>query len=392
MSLKFRNRSFAASLVAGLLIASSASAVTARFDFGGTVVQPGFDLVSNAGVGSSGPVGITVLGVGATVDARDRSAGDNGGGAEASMWRDFLFANGSNNPGEGLDINITGLTPNATYPIRLWAFDELSNGGRAALWNGRIMAFTDAPDPLTLNDRKVDTFIRTDGAGNALLQGRVLSNNQEPHHVFVNGLEIGDPFFTAPPPVPANQLVYAIDIDTTFGGTAINTAPGFVSLDATTGDGGNVLIANTYFQVFSADGSRNRNTGDPLTGDFVFDDGAGQAVGVRVFNLPDALWDVEVWAFDTFDAGLQIVGITQTGVGEILFTNSFLSNPTLPFTFRIDSSLLEDGFGVFTRENNAADRSRFNAIRFTRVIPEPATALLGVLGLAGLGMRRRKIA
>lgn len=69
------------------------------------------------------------------------------------------------------------------------------------------------------------------------------------------------------------------DIDTTFGGTSINTEPGWTSFDATLGNSSPPVTADGIaFSVGSVDGSRNRNFANDLTRDFVFDDGANQAV------------------------------------------------------------------------------------------------------------------
>lgn len=190
----------------------------------------------------------------------------------------------------------------------------------------------------------------------------------------------------------ARAVMFAIDVDSTNGGTAIDTAPDFNSLDGTGGNGSSLLLDGVTFAVFSADDDRNRAGGNDLTKDFIFDDGVGQAVGLTVTDLPAGLWRAEVWSWDNSfptTVGDQIVGITQFGPPEIIFTNSFTPDPDDPFVFTFDSTGLANGFGIFTRENNSANRARFNALRLTAV-PEPATATLGLLGMCGLMARRRK--
>ncbi len=201
---------------------------------------------------------------------------------------------------------------------------------------------------------------------------------------------------------PAQAVVFQIDVDTTVvngvaGASPLITQAGWTSLDATNSNGSSVTVAGTTFTAFSADGSRLRsgtNGGTALTRDFIFDDGANQAVGLQVFNLPVGLWQVEVWSWDdTFPTGNQIVGITRFQAGpEIIYTNTFTPNPTTPFTFIVDTrtTVLPDGFGIFTRENNSQDRARFNALRMTNLVPEPTTAGLGMLGAAALLARRRR--
>ncbi len=173
-------------------------------------------------------------------------------------------------------------------------------------------------------------------------------------------------FLTAAPTAVAQ--VFQIDIDSTTGGP-IDTAPGWISLDASEPSNDNSVTVNgVTFTVFSADGSRVRGGPNPLTRDFIFDDGENAAVGLRVFDLPDGVWDAQVWSWDNdFDAGTQIVGIANFP-GPRIFTESFTPSPTDPFNFRFNSPDYVEGFGIFTRENNEpSDRARFNALRLTRV-------------------------
>ncbi len=45
-------------------------------------------------------------------------------------------------------------------------------------------------------------------------------------------------------------------------------------------------------------------------------------------------------------------------------------DPTVPFVFEFDSSILDDGFGIYTREANSTNQSRFNVLQLT-MIPDP---------------------
>lgn len=137
--------------------------------------------------------GVTYTGVGATIDSRDRGTGNtNDPGADTAhsdMWRDFIFANGSNAPGEGLDISISGLLASTDYNVRIWGWDDSSNGGRDTLWNGSNSLFFGAgPDPTSLNDYVVSFTATTNASGVLLLQGR--ANTTQDHNVFVNGFEL----------------------------------------------------------------------------------------------------------------------------------------------------------------------------------------------------------
>ena len=186
----------------------AASGATALFDFqgNGNPTQAGWT-AADLGNGSNGTVSIATTAIGAvTVDSRNRagSAIDAGGGAEAAMWNDFVFAlnSFSSSPGTGLQLAITGLTANTIYPITIWAFDDGSNPepagvDRAADWSGgggsATLTFPGGPDPSTLADYNVSFEAVSDSSGNLTLTGIVAATNpSSSHNVFINGLEIGD--------------------------------------------------------------------------------------------------------------------------------------------------------------------------------------------------------
>ena len=137
--------------------------------------------------------GVTFSGAGSTIASRDRGTGNtNGPGGDTAnndMWRDFIFGNGSDLAGEGLDITITGLLANTDYNVRLWGWDDSSNNGRTALWNGNLLTFPSDPDPTDLDDYVVAFTATTNGSGTLVLQGRAVNTGQ-PHNVFVNGFEL----------------------------------------------------------------------------------------------------------------------------------------------------------------------------------------------------------
>ena len=197
-----------------LLTISAVSALTLQIDFNDSgVTQSGWQSIASGDneLGDSwsknfpGGIGLDVDSIGSVaLDDRDRGT-NNGGGGEASMWRDFLFANGSFNsaPGSGLNLSLTGLQPNTEYPVKIWGYDSGSGGGRAADWNGggsatQRLTFTSAP--ATLANNVVTLGVTTDGSGNVTITGIVsASNPQGSHNVFINGLEIGDAVSTDGP-------------------------------------------------------------------------------------------------------------------------------------------------------------------------------------------------
>lgn len=180
-----------------------------RFDMNapGSATQDGW-IAADLGTGSDGTVSIETVAVGdasVTLDSRDRTGGasDAGGGDEAAMWNDFIFANGSFDtfPGSGLQITITGLAPNTPYPLTLWAFDDASNVSvfpRTTDWSnadgeGGVLSFPSGPDPTTLNDYRLSFFSMSDEDGTIVLTGLVAAvDPSASHNVFINGLEVGD--------------------------------------------------------------------------------------------------------------------------------------------------------------------------------------------------------
>jgi hypothetical protein len=142
-----------------------------------------------------------------TLDSRDRVALGGGGGYNP-LFRDFLFANLSDNDGDGLDVTITGLAPLKTYPVTLWSYDPSSvTPPRRSTWSAtdgdsgltvKVPLYVidgTLPGPTGLADRRMKFDAVSDSSGTLVIRGLkeegYISVPAAPHNVFLNGLIIG---------------------------------------------------------------------------------------------------------------------------------------------------------------------------------------------------------
>ena len=149
-------------------------------------------------VNLDGVNGVTFTGIGGVVlDDRNRgnanTDGTGGDSANNDMWKDFIFADERGvNVGSpaGVDITVSGLLADTLYDVRLWAFDDLSNGGRNMTWNGVALTLPNGPDPSSLDSQVAEFLAWSDASGNLLLEGRIGSPEGACCNVFVNGFEL----------------------------------------------------------------------------------------------------------------------------------------------------------------------------------------------------------
>lgn len=95
----------------------------------------------------------------------------------ALLLRDFVFSRDLNTTG-GLDVSLTGLTPDQLYNVRIWSFDASSGGLRVSDWflNGVLLFdnYTFDGRVLPVND-STNSFVLTGAAdctGTLVIQGR----------------------------------------------------------------------------------------------------------------------------------------------------------------------------------------------------------------------------
>jgi hypothetical protein len=139
-----------------------------------------------------GALSVYVSPVGGTIDDRARLTPTNSGAfTESLLLKDFIFATAS---AAGLDVRVQGLTPNATYLVELWSFDQGSAGSlRSSDWttNGTTLwddyAFNGANLPATDHDYKMAGVFTADPAGELLISGRSVANAP---NVFLNALRV----------------------------------------------------------------------------------------------------------------------------------------------------------------------------------------------------------
>jgi hypothetical protein len=149
---------------------------------------------------------------GATLDDRDRGASNTNSGDSANneMWRDFVFARNTSAQESGMDVSIDGLLASTYYDVRLWAFDDSSNGGRNMTWNGQALNIPTNGDPASLNDQMVSFSAMTNVLGVLTLEGRIGSPVGDCCNVFVNGFELTAK--EVPVPAPATVALLGLGL------------------------------------------------------------------------------------------------------------------------------------------------------------------------------------
>jgi len=345
------------SLLLPLFLAGLAPAQTLLLDFnsGNSATQTGWQSISGGSGNWNGTysgITVTVNGTGGrSLDHRDRT--NHNGGSEAAMWADFLFSNDASGNGGGLDINLTGLQANSTYPVTLWSYDRSSNGNRAANWSANdaggtfidkgVQSFNGSSEtPLSLNDYELSFNITTNGAGAITLRGVRNSSSISSHSVFINGLRIDDPLISNVDS-DNDDLFDQWEINffgniTTATGSGNNDTDGLTNLQEQT-LGTNPLLADTDSDGIDDDDEMSFNT-NPIIADT---DGDGLNDGLEISSTNGFVTDPTLIDTDgdSFPDGVEITAGTDPTNGT-----SFPNGLPLQITEIIANNFngLEDGF------------------------------------------------
>lgn len=181
----------AALLALGLgLGAGPAAAMPALFDFGDGDLQDGWVRVDPANPTATSEGIEIALSAPEGYDDRDRGTG-NGGGDEADMWGDFIFAVPAVGNTDLLQIDLSGLLQGGTYDVTVWSFDSVGAqaDSRASQWNGVSYAFRPKGAlPETLEDNNVRFQVVADASGMAQVIGDSLETGVP--GAFINGMRV----------------------------------------------------------------------------------------------------------------------------------------------------------------------------------------------------------
>ena len=192
----------------------------------------------------------------------------------------------------------------------------------------------------------------------------------------------------------AAHAVLNVDVQ---GSTGVTQA-GFQPLTVNgSGDGVGLYptsFGNVTITVAGA-GERLRSVvaGDPfpdVNRDFSFQDGDGTSMTVTIAGLNPGQYDFRSFHHDTGTGGVNLFDLTLT---DATGTNKVLDS--VDWDRAGYSYLVESNGGLVTlliQEDSTTNRNRFNGIQISQVVPEPATATLGLLAFGGMMLRRRRTA
>lgn len=184
-------------------------------------------------------------------------------------------------------------------------------------------------------------------------------------------------------PEHASAIDIAIDIDSTRTSAtdtsgAINTQSGFTSWNLTNvgTSGSTINVSGITFEIFGladVNQSRVRPSGNgtgfnSVTTDFVFNQGGGGGVGLRITGLSVGTYDMQSWHFDsTLDNSNEFVQIEvrnqgQTSPPPLVDAFAFANSPA---SFQVPVTAAGQVKEIVFREDSANNRTRLNGFTLT---------------------------
>ena len=113
---------------------------------------------------------------------------------DEKLLQDFVFAADAT-LGQGMDITLNYLDPNAAYEITLWSYDNVSGGNRVSDWSANGIAVTNGylfngSTLPTDNSTYRFTFVAaSDTQGRIVIQGRRNASATVANNIFINALQ-----------------------------------------------------------------------------------------------------------------------------------------------------------------------------------------------------------
>lgn len=312
------------------------------------LTRTGWTALNTPATGSGGTVtidGIVFEVIGAD-GARLRATG---GPNPNALSRDFAFDDGVGQD-VGIKLGAAGDLAAGTWEADVYAWDAGGTVGNLIVGyrsNGVEHVITSIAQVSAGGPASTFQF-ESDGA--AAYEIFVRENNSQNRSRF-NGIEL-------------RLCDYRIDINNANDPV---TNAGWVALDANyTGTGGSASLGSVAFAPSSADGARTRGGSNALLRDFIFDDGAGQAVGLLFGGAADleaGVWEVDMYAWDaSFPSLGNMFALYRRNSAETIVSSTVTassSGPAITFKFVNDGIAAYD---VFFRENSGVNRTRLNAV------------------------------
>lgn len=429
---------------------SSSKTYTHRLDIGNSSTAG--STVNGVNLIDSGVSGANYTLAGTTAQTQSANTGVTVGGGTDFMLRDFRY-NGVANGGDS-SLTLTGLTPGTTYEARVYfrQFSAFNRSHTVRLLNGdEGSAVTFNPDAAnqagylsftyTANEATtVIDFIKANPSGSWHHYAFTNEVAAAPAPVVLEGLLLSDNFTTGGP-IPSGQngdinrnlagrqggLLAPVSYRAVGNVQIGNTGAG----DKTILDGGNVLllagggraVINENFNGATTQGAlevifdaapdvRNGNVNSSDWVAINIGANANEAPGVNANLTHFGLLFRENGGYQAFDGSVAIgSGAFTLNVLEDQFYRDIrilMSDPTDGNPFDgIGQTTIQafyEGVNFYTFTKGAGgyannfinfqglDIGYVDNVRISIVIPEPATAALGLLSLGGLMLRRRRMA